>query len=456
MSHISALASLALLIVIAMRGAEKSTTFCTTDRRFTDASMGVTLTLLAAAWLVLRENHPNVGVACLGGLWGLVFAWVVNFLARPAREAQPLASVCVGVATVAVVTVTYPEHSWVAGLGALVGLTVAGGALERSWLMVASLVGFGCLIVNQLGGAPNALGVSLGLVLVAASAVEWFAKDAKRAQGHLLTVAVWGLLAFGAYFLFASSPELAASADKRELGILFVAGVAIGALCCWASGTGSSVASTGLQALLWLAAATYAFSVARGLGMAVIGFAGISAATLGGSATVVAAATPVLGLAAFRAFRDLSPDLSRAFDIGQHYALIGLLVGVVTVAGLLEWYKVGPQKSVWARLSVGAMVSLVIVGALGILGPKGGVGLLIGFGLGPLFAAIGKVGVRGAFGLASAGMSATMIGYPAVAPLQDWTTDRKMNMAIAIGIAILVLAGIALQSDRRELAEVEA
>jgi len=426
--------------------------------RSSDGTLVLAVILSALGWGFFRSSLPSVAMAMIGIGGGVAASWLTDRFARPDTQAETLAACCLAVGAIGAVASVVHQEIWATGLGGIIGMAAAGGALSKRWLMASSLIAFAVHVLNQLNGLNPPLGSMVGIALVSAAAIGWFAASYRSAQGMVLTGTMWAILGIGAYFLLSSAPQVSAVVDRKELSILLVAGVAVGALCCWANGEKPSVANLGLQALLWLAAATYAFTIGRGLAMGMVAFGAAGAAILAGRPTVMAASAPILALTAFRAFRDQSPDLSHAFDIGQHYALVGLLIGIVTTSALLEWYRQGGafDRNWWGRLAIGTMVLMVIVGALAILGPKGGAGMLVGFGISPVFAAISGIGAGGSLGISSAGMAATILGYPAVSVLQDWPTDRKMNMAIAVGITILVLAGAAMQSVRSEGEEVAA
>ncbi|MBV6459682.1 MAG: hypothetical protein HONBIEJF_02834 [Fimbriimonadaceae bacterium] len=454
---ISTLGSFLLLLVLAFQrpSGEAAAPW---KWRPSDGSLVLGLVLSALGWGFFRSTQPSIAMAMVGIGGGLLAAWLTDRFARPDARSEALAACCLAVGVIGAVASIVHREIWATGLGGVIGIAVAGGALSKRWLMAGSLIAFAVHIINQLNGLNPALGSLVGIALVASGAIGWFAGSYRGLQGYGLTGVMWAVLAVGSYFLFASAPQISATIDRKDLSILLVGGVAVGALCCWANGEKPSVANLGLQGLLWLAAATYAFTIGRGLAMGMVAMGAMGAAILAGRPAVMAAGTPILALSAFRAFRDQSPDLSHSFDIGQHYALVGLLIGIVTTSALLEWHRQGGglDRNWWGRLAIGGMVVMVIVGALAILGPKGGAGMLIGFGISPVFAAISRVGTAGSLGIAASGMAATILGYPAVSALQDWPTDRKMNMAIAVGIAILVLAGAAMQSARPEVEEVPA
>lgn len=200
-----------------------------------------------------------------------------------------------------------------------------------------------------------------------------------------------------------------------------------------------------LGTIIWVAAATMAFGAYRGLGMGVGLCVAFATLAMLGKRRATLTLGPVALLVFYRVFRELHTDASRAFDIGQHYAIIGLLLGTLVPLLALEWLR-GPGKTAAGRAPAGGLwmllfLSAPVVSAI-LLGPKGVIGYLVGLGLASLVDSLkGEKSLHGlTLGMGLAALSG--LSYNWLEPYLDLTRMEKLTALSYVGGGIVVLAGL--------------
>lgn len=147
-----------------------------------------------------------------------------------------------------------------------------------------------------------------------------------------------------------------------------------------------------VSALTWVAVATLAFSFLHGYGMAVASLIAVCSALLSGNRRALMFCGPLLGLTIYRFARTLYPELTSSLDLGQHYALIGFLSGLLFIPTALDAFRMmetGSKAKAWCGGAViAAMLACTVIGLSLFLGVKGASGLLVGIGFSPLIAVI--------------------------------------------------------------------
>jgi len=141
----------------------------------------------------------------------------------------------------------------------------------------------------------------------------------------------------------------------------------------------------GIAAAIWVAAATLAFAERKAYGMATMAAVGVLMLVSLGSARTLLSMGPAIGLVFYRMFRNEYPEASRALDLGQHYAIVGMLLGLMLALIVAQWFSTSSSKMagkgywgglVWILL----MVMVPLVSSV-LLGPKGVTGYVVGLGI---------------------------------------------------------------------------
>jgi hypothetical protein len=195
-----------------------------------------------------------------------------------------------------------------------------------------------------------------------------------------------------------------------------------------------------LCGILWIAVGTTAFAEARGLGMGICAFAAIATAVILGHSRAALTAAPLAFLAIYRAFGVAHPDASKALDIGQHYGLIGLMLGILVALALAESSEAEDQKVTWLT----TMATIVGCGfAPMLLGAKGSIGILAGLGLAPVISLLRPRVNQAMIWPAMVTLTGAMIfAYSSLKDKLDIDRDAKLGTLVYVAIFV-VLAGVA-------------
>ncbi len=382
------------------------------------AGAGVTVALFDWAngeGLAERGLALGIGTSLLAFGWGWLFA-------NPALLFSVVAGVAAGAAVVA-------------GLGR--GATAPGAAALL--LAGATASGLGAL---GPGGAASQAGVVLGFAGVAVTLIAAAAYRAKPFEAWIGTTFVI------AAFMGAASVLGYRFFFMAEAAVLPIAGAALSALVAYmAPAQKSSSLTVALAAVAWLGAATLAFSFKQGFGIALLALGGVVTAVMGGNRLALAAVTPALGLAGFRLFRELNPDSVRAFDIGQHYALIGLLLGLALVLVAVEAVRAKGARPVSLALG-GLAIAGTVLASIVFLGAKGTLGLFIGLGMGPVVAVLTGHARGGVTAVGVGGMALVAAGTPLLLPAMELGRDGKVQVLFFSGLLIAALAVAAARLGR--------
>ena len=200
-----------------------------------------------------------------------------------------------------------------------------------------------------------------------------------------------------------------------------------------------------VSAIIWIGLATITFTLARGFGMSVaLALAGSYLVLMGNSRALLTLG-PLVGLVGYRVFRQLNPGMSKLLDIGQHNAMIGLVIGATLPLLPAEWllsqktqktFKVGLGSMVWAAV-LGCAVVLVSL----MLGSKGTIAFVTGLGFSSFFAGTKRVfSGESALGIALGTLGMTLISSAWFVPILDSSRDDKVKVFGWIAGALVVLA----------------
>lgn len=418
------------------------------DARAAITAIGSALVLTLVAWGLAGALAPDLAVlrTALPALFvGVALARLERYAAeRLSMTGSAAWSLGLGAFAVGAAGLFLGENP-TTGLLALVAGTNLGliGASNASWLGIAS---FGVLATDRLGGlsgTPNletagqTIAIALGIACVLASLGASMVKE----RGDALHPWIGTILTMGAAVLVAESYFQIASG----MIVAAVAGAAALVTHYTIRARGQTFGFT-LATLIWLGVATLTFGYAKGFGMALAWTIGVATLLFLGERRALLATGPLASLVAYRLFREYQKDAVRAFDIGQHYAVVGLVLAAGLALLLLEFGRTADAAKSPAKTEVG--LDLGLIGALGLqvcafvlLSAKGAVGFLVGTGLVPFVA--GLRGDRDESGLAVG------LGFACLSPVLcsvlveklDLARDEKQSFLI-VGVACVAVVAV--------------
>jgi hypothetical protein len=208
----------------------------------------------------------------------------------------------------------------------------------------------------------------------------------------------------------------------------------------------------GIAGLVWLGVATVAFFLLRGFGMSLALVGGLAVLLSARNAAGLLSLGTLAGLVLYRLLREAYPDTSRALDVGQHYALIGLALGLILPLLPSETSK-GARQPI-ANLLWGGLTLALPVLVLLLFGGVAAVGFIAGTGFGSLSALTRKRNdaLPLAVGMGMAGTTVLLSGQ--IATIEGLTRDEKLRVLAyaAVGLAMVGGALWALEREPREVA----
>ena len=211
-----------------------------------------------------------------------------------------------------------------------------------------------------------------------------------------------------------------------------------------------------LAAIIAVSLATIAFGLAKATGMAVA-LSTMTLLFLGvGNRLAALSIGPLFGLVFYRVLKEIDLHATKALDIGQHYALIGVLLGAVIPLLPADWaigskFKNGMRSLLWTVLILGAPIFIAVM-----LGEKGSIGFVGGLGLAGLCQAL-----RGQKSLLPL---AIIPGLAAVTSIcldwfEDWgdlARNDKVKVFMIAGIGLVIVVSILAIVSRAPKQEVTA
>ncbi|MEZ0327792.1 MAG: hypothetical protein ACAH95_18000 [Fimbriimonas sp.] len=332
------------------------------------------------------------------------------------------------------------QLSLIAGIG--LGAILSGGyAAALGATAVVALDRFGSLSA----GAENLAlaGSIIGFALLLSAAAEAMVPKNVVEAGIAFAFPLFGFLSFT--ILFKDQPLAATGV----FGI--VSGVVLAVLIPKSEPV--NPISAGIGALISVGLATAAFALDKGTGMAAAFLGAAGFLLILGNARAVLALGPLFGLVLFRLFQNLYPDTSKAFDIGQHYALIGLMIGAVVPLILIDATPLAERaraKGIGA-LGVLALIVMALVPILTVfLGPTGAAGLVVGLGFAGVFELVRQGSSLLALSAGSGMAGVMLVSYGWLAKSLDLTRDEKIRILAWSAGGILVLSLLAVLLLRSE------
>lgn len=247
---------------------------------------------------------------------------------------------------------------------------------------------------------------------------------------------------------------LIVSKTTNNLGLATLAGIGAltGVVLYAMQGDESDNLRVGLGAIAGVALGTVAFALDQAAGMAIALLAAMGTLLAVGDRRNVLALGPLLGLVLFRVLREAGTGATRALDIGQHYTLLALVVGLVIAALPFDWQRGRKAQVVgsglWGLLAIATPPFLVAA-----LGMRGSTGLVVGLGVaGLLQTARGKADLR-PLALGAGLSAATILCLDWMGDDADLARDVKLRMLGYAAVAAVVIAVALAAAGRRRLEE---
>lgn len=317
-----------------------------------------------------------------------------------------------------------------------------------------AVVSGGLLAATYLGGAhleqTNAVGIAATIALFPAVVGATLGKLGNRRE--LKSLAMGLTVAGGAFFVTRWMSVDGTIATSVLLGALG------GGVVGWLLPDGEDETSVGLRislsALIWLGIGSITFGNLRGFGMSLALLGALATLTPFRNPRALLTLGPLAGLVLYRLLRDSHPEASRALDIGQHYALVGLAIGALIPT--LPADAIRRQKG-----AVGAFLWMVVLLGVPILvhllfGSIGAVGFIAGVGFAGMIYAYrnGKELLALAVGLGMAAETVLLSGR--IGDFYGLTRDEKVRVIVMAAVGLVVLGSGLFVLGRRTTAEAQS
>jgi hypothetical protein len=213
--------------------------------------------------------------------------------------------------------------------------------------------------------------------------------------------------------------------------------------------------SAGIGTLIAIGLATAAFALGRGTGMAIALACSAGVLLMAERPRAVLALGPLFGLTLFRLFRNVYPETSRAFDIGQHYALIGLMIGLIVPLILIDAKPLGLRSATGRYgLAVLAVTLLALAPLLTLFfGPIGTVGFVVGLGLAGTVELIRQGQSLLALSTGTGLLGAILMSFGWMSKSLELARDEKIRVLMFAAVGIAIAAGLFIlltRGDKRE------
>jgi|GEM_PF-4526478 len=402
-----------------------------------------------ALGLIFVNKEPKVSTQVAIGL-GFAAVWLSALRGHPGGPGLWLSGIAVGAASGSFLVLGPSEvplamlRPAVAAVAALLGMAAFFRSLpetSKGAVFAFPVTAISVGMASSLTGATEVealkiLGPGIGLAVTIAGFVALFAKNRERVD-YLIVPAISGAALY-AY--------LTTQAKVQELTIVAVVAAFAVALCVLLSRSSFSRWATLMSAVVSLALANVAFTEGRGHGVAILMVFLLAIAGALGEWKVMAGMTAGASIGVLRALRYAYADTTSTLDMGNHYALMGVVFGFAVVAVAVEI-----ARSHWRTTLAGGLAGLLLVPGLCLyLGSKGAVGMVVGMSLaGALaFNAHRHALAAAACGLTGAGIIVASFGW--VSPLLTGPRDERLKWLgyLLVPAALLLMIGFGLNKKR--------
>lgn len=400
-----------------------------------------------AASLKFAKAGEGVGLA-VGILAGVIAAGAAAWLSNP------VSALALGVAGASVLPTVagtgLPSAQFaLIGSAALTSLALGGLALPSG--ATAAAVAAACYLGDQrlAHTAAPTLGIIVGLGAVVGGVIG---QGMKSSGARAFLPAVGAIVAAGFLGLKV--------VGENGVTISVLAGALCGLAVRYLVPEDEEIDAlrVGIAALIWLGVATLTFGLLKGFGMSLALLGGLAALLPSGGRKGLLTLGALSGLVMYRLLREAHPDASRALDIGQHYALIGLALGLIIPLLPTDWFgrslagnRTAGGAFLWGLLALGTPVLVLLV-----FGGVGAVGFIAGLGLSGLIQALrGRAEILPLpLGMGMAGITLLLSGW--IDSVTGLVRDEKLKVLGFAAVGLIVVAGLLALLSRNESKEVAA
>ena len=326
-----------------------------------------------------------------------------------------------------------------AQIALLCGCAIGAITIGSKGAFISSIVASVCVSGDFLGShysnipASAMVGSTLGLAGLVGVIIS---QALPKASDVLRPVAISLALIIGGYLSTRSLGDM-------NLTYVIMIGAAAGFVVNFLiSDSENDVTRIAIAAVIAVSIATIAFGFAKGTGMALALGAMVSILLGCGNRTALLAIAPLFGLVLYRLLKEINNDSTKALDIGQHYALLGVMLGALIPLLPANWVqrtgsKGGIGAFIWSILILSGPVFIAVM-----LGEKGSIGFVAGLGLSGLCQAL-----RTDKGLMSLAIIPGLAATTTVCLdwFHDWTDlarDDKVKVFMIAGVAVVILSSI--------------
>ena len=343
--------------------------------------------------------------------------------------------------------------------GVLAGLAAASLALSglgrgrvAQDIAVAGFIGFA---VNAMANvSPGGQAVEAAQTLLTGAAIAVLIGEGLRiatAKSNFQWPRFGTALIFGLIATLLCTKVLADGSAAMVVGAASI----LSLVCAFAIRPDSKFGSSAILigSLSWLGLATVAFGEARAYGVALAALTGFATLLISGNRKLLPVLAPIAAFVGYRMLRGSFGMATSTFEIGQHYALLGLIAGLGIPLLASETVSAVASSTEWKRGvtigTVGVASLVVVAGLIEFLGDQGGVGLVLGLGVSPVVAAL-----SGKFGQGSLATACGLMAWAAgtVGVLADHDPVMRQGKVWIIGTmaSVIVLSSVIVWAINRQ------
>lgn len=421
---------------------------------------GLALAFVVVAALLAWKGRPKEAPSALFGAGAVALLISAGLAAVP--ETLPLAALRGLLAAFGIAALAGGPAVALAATGSLMCLTpaLAPEISTQSQLVLVAALAVGLLAARTgLAWPVGSVSYAAPVTLLVATVCRSLILSAERPDQLWMPVILTGCavvaaaivdLKIGKIVSWIAGPAVVAAGawfvahqqfTSQPLALAWLGAVGVAAVAAWFLAESSqSGTAIGFAAIVWVGMSTFGFAEARGIGIAGISLIALLVATALNSRALVLSTLALVAVVVMRFVRLEFPDSTNAFDIGQHYALIGLVAGVILVAAASEWPA---RASRFAGILLGAGLLAAIPASSIYLGQKGTVGLLVGLIIGPALASRAAGRALPASTLGVAGVCGLLAANGPITEAMQVDREAKVRLLLMIAGAAAVLIGAA-------------